>query len=114
MARISGNKGTKLDGPTPFHWRVSDVPGLRYRLRSAHARLFFGYNRVMPGRLIRATKFRRDANAVNYIVAEPNGAAAIKAVAAKLGEDLEFEDLGRVTDDLLRVLQLEPGAIRQL
>lgn len=55
---------------------------------------------------------RSDADAVIYVVAEADSAQALRIVKAKLERfDAEIEDLGRVSGDLVRTLQLNPGDI---
>jgi hypothetical protein len=60
------------------------------------------------GRLIRVKNRRGDADAVVYVVAEPDPAKAMDIIkAAGLGDDLE--DLGRVSEAVLNALALQPG-----
>jgi hypothetical protein len=55
---------------------------------------------------------RSDADAVIYVVAEADSAQALRIVKTKLERfDGEIEDLGRVSSDLVRTLQLNPGDI---
>jgi hypothetical protein len=62
------------------------------------------------GRFIRVGKYRGDPNAVAYIVALADPAMAIDLIKKKLGTPGdEFEDLGRVSHDLLKALHLLPG-----
>ena len=62
------------------------------------------------GRLIRVKNRRGDPNATVYVTAEENAAKAIDLIkAAGIGHDDEFEDLGRVTEHLLKALALAPG-----
>jgi hypothetical protein len=62
------------------------------------------------GRLICVENRRGDPSAVVYVVAEPDPAKAIDIIkAAGLGHDAEFEDLGQVTEALLKALALQPG-----
>jgi hypothetical protein len=62
------------------------------------------------GRLIRIRTHRSDADAIIYVVAEPESDKAIAILKRALSrpED-EYEDLGRVTDTLLTALSLQPG-----
>jgi hypothetical protein len=63
------------------------------------------------GRLIRVGKYRGDREAVSYIVAAAEGGDAIKRVQNELGViGYTFEDLGRVSEALLKALKLVPGA----
>jgi hypothetical protein len=51
-------------------------------------------------------------DAVIYVVAEADSAQALRIVKTKLERfDAEVEDLGRVSSDLVRTLQLNPGDI---
>lgn len=62
------------------------------------------------GRLIRARKFGSNAKSVAYIVAVEDPAEAIdliKSRAAEPGD--EVQDLGRVSDMLVKTLKLMPG-----
>jgi len=62
------------------------------------------------GRLVRVGRHRSDPDAVVYVVAEADAAQAMRIVRAKLERfDGEFEDLGRVSGDLLKALALNPG-----
>jgi len=55
---------------------------------------------------------RSDVDAVIYVVAEADSAQALRIVKTKLERfDAEVEDLGRVSSDLVRTLQLNPGDI---
>jgi hypothetical protein len=61
-------------------------------------------------RLVRVGGHRSDPAAVVYVVAEADAAQAMRIVKAKLERfDGEFEDLGRVSGDLLKALGLNPG-----
>jgi hypothetical protein len=61
------------------------------------------------GRLIRVKNRRGDADAVVYVVAEPDPAKAMDIIkAAGLGDD-DLEDLGRVSEAVLNALALQPG-----
>ena len=62
------------------------------------------------GRLIRVGKYEGDPNAVAYIVALLDPVAAIDLIRKKAAapDDL-IEDLGRVSDALLKALNLLPG-----
>jgi hypothetical protein len=59
------------------------------------------------GRLVRVTACERKA--VAYIVAAPEPEVAIAIVGSFAGWDDLIEDLGRVSDALLRALSLAPG-----
>lgn len=62
------------------------------------------------GRLIRVGKYRGDPNAVAYIVALSDPTLAIDVIRKKVGSPGdEFEDLGRVSGDLLKALNLLSG-----
>jgi hypothetical protein len=62
------------------------------------------------GRLIRVRAHRRDPQATIYVVAEPDVEKAIDILKAALPRtDADFEDVGRVTDQLLKALSLQPG-----
>jgi hypothetical protein len=62
------------------------------------------------GRLIRVGKYRGDPNAVSYIVALLDSAAAIDLIRKEAaGPDDEIVDLGRVSGDLLKALNLLQG-----
>jgi hypothetical protein len=62
------------------------------------------------GRLIRVRKIRGASNSIAYIVAIREPAKAIELIMTKeaAAED-EVEDLGRVSDALLKALKLQPG-----
>ena len=60
--------------------------------------------------MIRVSSRRGDPGATTYVVAEPDAAKAIDILKAVIvGPVDEYEDLGRVTDQLLRALNLAPG-----
>jgi hypothetical protein len=59
------------------------------------------------GRLIRVTGLERKA--VAYIVAAPEPETAIAIIGSFIGRDDAIEDLCRVSDALLRVLNLRAG-----
>jgi hypothetical protein len=62
------------------------------------------------GRLIRVGNRRDDPNGVVYVVAEADPLKAMEIIKVKVtGSEVDLEDLGRVTDNLLKVLGLEPG-----
>jgi hypothetical protein len=62
------------------------------------------------GRLIRVRKHRGDSGTVAYIVALPDSAQAIELIRAKIAApDDTVEDLGRVSDQLLIAMKLQPG-----
>jgi hypothetical protein len=63
------------------------------------------------GRMVRVGR-RSDVDAVIFVVAEADSAQALRIVKTKLERfDAEVEDLGRVSSDLVRTLQLNPGDI---
>jgi hypothetical protein len=63
------------------------------------------------GRLIRLRK-QGDAHGIAYIVAVTDAAEAMELVRVKVaGTSDTIEDCGRVSDELLKALQLSPGAI---
>jgi hypothetical protein len=77
--------------------------GSSSRFMTAHAIESFG-------RLVRAGKFRGDRHAVAYIVAVANPDDAMKLIRTKTAEPgYMIEDLGRVSDALLRSLNLSFG-----
>jgi hypothetical protein len=60
--------------------------------------------------MIRVRSRRGDPGAVVYVVAEAEPTKAIEILRLGIVRPLdEFEDLGRVTDQLLAALNLEPG-----
>jgi hypothetical protein len=62
------------------------------------------------GRLIRIRTHRSNADAVIYVVAEPESDKAIAILRDALSRQQdEYEDLGRVADTLLATLCLQPG-----
>jgi hypothetical protein len=62
-----------------------------------------------PGRLIRVSK-SGDKPAASYIVNETDQAAAIEIVRkAVCGPDDDIQDLGRVSEELLKAMSVEPG-----
>lgn len=64
------------------------------------------------GRLIRVSKYRGDPKARAFIVAAAEPATAMDLVRSKTGAvDGEVEDLGRVSDELIKVMALEPDEI---
>jgi hypothetical protein len=63
-----------------------------------------------PGRLIRVSTHRSDTEAVTYIVALADPAAAIKLIRAQAsGPHDQIEDMGRVASAILEALNLGPG-----
>lgn len=65
---------------------------------------------MADGRLIRVRNYRDDPNGTAYLVAESDKAKAIALIAAKLPNAGEaIEDLGRVSDNLIKALSVEPG-----
>ena len=68
------------------------------------------YERMGEGRLIRVSKYRGDPEAVSYLVAVPDKAEALEIVKANAGRPGdEIEDLGRVSEALIKALSLAPG-----
>jgi hypothetical protein len=62
-----------------------------------------------PGRLIRVSK-NGDKPAASYIVYETDQATAIEIVRkAVCGPDDDIQDLGRVSEELLKAMSVEPG-----
>jgi hypothetical protein len=62
------------------------------------------------GRLIRTSKFLGAPNSIAYIVALPDPADAIELIRTKAADpEDEVEDMGRVSDDLLKELKLSFG-----
>jgi hypothetical protein len=62
------------------------------------------------GRLVRASKCHGDRCAVAYIVAVANPSEAMELIRTKVAEPgCTIEDLGRVSDALLRSLNLSSG-----
>jgi hypothetical protein len=62
------------------------------------------------GRLIRITKFGGAPNSIAYIVAIPEAAKAVALIRTEAADpEDKVEDLGRVSDDLLKALKLLPG-----
>jgi hypothetical protein len=62
------------------------------------------------GRLIRVSKGQDDPKAVSYIVAVADSVAAIDMIRSKVARDGDrIEDLGHVSGDLLRSLEIRPG-----
>jgi hypothetical protein len=64
---------------------------------------------VLFGRLIRVGNRGESAQAI-YVVAEADPAAALEIIRRELaGPYIELEDLGRVSEGLLKALDLQPG-----
>jgi len=64
------------------------------------------------GRMVRLGSRQTDAGADIYVVAEADSVQAIRIVRTKLGRfDGEVEDLGRVSGDLIKALNLNPGDV---
>ena len=62
------------------------------------------------GRLIRVRKASNDSDSVAYIVAVPEATKAIEVITAHVAGDGDaVEDLGRVSEELLRAIGLHPG-----
>lgn len=67
---------------------------------------------MLFGRLIRVRTHRRDQNATIYVVAEADPKRAIDILKLALVRPAdEYEDLGRVSDTLLKALSLSPGQV---
>jgi hypothetical protein len=63
------------------------------------------------GRLIRVSKYRGDPEGVAYLVASDK-ARALELVRAKFGrENAELEDLGRVSEALIKAMSLPPDGV---
>jgi hypothetical protein len=55
---------------------------------------------------------RRESAQVIYVVAEADPAAALDIIRRELASpDMELEDLGRVSEGLLKALDLQPGQL---
>jgi hypothetical protein len=68
----------------------------------------------MHGRVIRVSLFEGHPRESIYVVAEPDHSKAISLLRSRLGENYdEYEDLGRVSADLLAVLNLAPGEYKR-
>jgi hypothetical protein len=62
------------------------------------------------GRLIRTTNDREPPKSIAYIVAISDPADAIEMIRSKVADpDDKVEDIGRVSEELLKALRLEPG-----
>jgi hypothetical protein len=62
------------------------------------------------GRLVRVRARRGDPEATLYIVAEPEAEKAIDILKVALARSYhDYEDLGRVTDALIKALSLQLG-----
>jgi hypothetical protein len=62
------------------------------------------------GRLIRVSKFREDPNAVSYLVAMADKAMALELITRQAaGPSDEVQDLGPVSEELIRALSLPAG-----
>jgi hypothetical protein len=62
------------------------------------------------GRLIRKRKFRGAPDLVAYIVALSDPRDAIELIRTKAADpEDEVEDMGRVSDELVKALKLNPG-----
>ena len=66
------------------------------------------------GRLIRVTNDQKHQPSVAYIVALQDSGKALELIRNMVGSDNEVEDLGHVSDALLRSLHLSPGDTRVL
>ena len=74
-----------------------------HRFMTGRATEFFG-------RLVRVSRFRGDRHAAAYIVAIANPDDAMDIIRTKIAEPgYMIEDLGRVSDALLRSLNLSSG-----
>ena len=64
----------------------------------------------MFGRLVRVRTHRGDPEPTLYVVAEPEAERAIDILKVALARSYhDYEDLGRVTEQLLKALSLQPG-----
>jgi hypothetical protein len=64
------------------------------------------------GRIVRVGDRQSGASAHIYVVAEADSAQALRIVRTKLAQfDGEVEDLGRVSSDLIKALNLSPGDV---
>lgn len=64
----------------------------------------------MAGRLIRIRAYRGDPKSIAYIVASADPAEAVDLIRAKIAQpDNEVEDLGKVSDSLVRALGIASG-----
>jgi hypothetical protein len=62
------------------------------------------------GRLIRTSNDREPSKAVAYIVALSDPEDAIELIRSKVGNPGDkVEDIGRVSDALVKALKIEPG-----
>jgi hypothetical protein len=67
----------------------------------------------MRGRLIRIGG--RSGDATVFAVAEPDGALAVEIIRKEVTIETEYvEDLGRVSDDLIKALDLKPGEFKKV
>jgi hypothetical protein len=70
------------------------------------------HDSMSEGRLIRVSKYRGDPQGIAYIVVVPDEARAIELIRDKLkSSGDEIEDLGRVSDALIKAMSLVPGEI---
>ena len=67
------------------------------------------YHRVECGRLTRVSRSCSDAKSVAYIVAVAQADQAIAIIRSVVGTNAAIEDLGRVSDALVRSLGLLSG-----
>jgi hypothetical protein len=64
------------------------------------------------GRIVRVGDRQSGAGVHIYVVAEADSAQALRIVRTKLAQfDGEVEDLGRVSSDLIKALNLSPGDV---
>ena len=67
----------------------------------------------MRGRLVRIGGRRGDATI--YAIAESDPEKALAMIRERVAESHEFlEDLGRVSDDLIKALNLAPGTFKKI
>jgi hypothetical protein len=65
-----------------------------------------------PGRLVRIQKHQSDAKPVAYIVASSDAAQALDLVRKRLADpDDRLDDLGEVSNALIKVLGLQRGDV---
>ena len=68
----------------------------------------------MFGRCIRVGLHRGDPGAAVYVVAESDPAKALNILRTELPDNgSDFEDVGRVTQQLVDALDLKPGQFRR-
>jgi hypothetical protein len=69
----------------------------------------------MSGRLVRVRGYRGDPQTISYIVAVPEAERAIELLRSAIGKDGdEITDLGRISTELLKALDLQAGDIKRV